>query len=116
MSDNGLSINSQSIELRNIRAVFNQAINEDVAELNAYPFRKFKIKTEATRKRSLTIEQLRRLRDFECEESQRQYRDMFMLIFYLAGINTVDLFNLKKITNGYIEYRRPKRAGCTRLR
>ena len=108
MSDNGLSINSQSIELRNIRAVFNQAINEDVAELNAYPFRKFKIKTEATRKRSLTIEQLRRLRDFECEESQRQYRDMFMLIFYLAGINTVDLFNLKKITNGYIEYRRAK--------
>ena len=33
---------------------------------------------------------------------------MFMLIFYLAGINTVDLFDLKKITNGYIEYRRAK--------
>ena len=31
-----------------------------------------------------------------------------MLIFYLAGINAVDLFHLKEITNGFIEYRRAK--------
>ena len=64
MSDNGLSINSQSIEPRNIRAVFNQA----QIGLNVYPFRKFKIKTESTRKRFLTIEQLRQFRDYNCEE------------------------------------------------
>ena len=108
MDDEGLSINSQSIMFRNIRSAFNQAINEDKADLNAYPFRKFKIRKESTRKRSLTIEQLRQFRDYDCEESQRQYRDIFMLTFYLAGINAVDLFGLKKIVNGCVEYRRAK--------
>ena len=48
------------------------------------------------------------LRDYPCEEHQKQYVDIFMLIFYLVGINTVDLCRLEKIRNGRIEYRRAK--------
>lgn len=103
-----LSTNYIAIHLRNLRAVFNAAIDDEVIDQNAYPFRKFKIKHEETRKRSLTVEQLRDLRDYPCEEHQERYRDLFLLTFYLLGINAVDLFGAKELTNGRIEYRRAK--------
>ena len=75
-----------------------------------YPFRRFSIKKEETRKRSLTAEQLRLLRDYPCEEYQIRYRDMFMLMFYLIGVNAADLFNAKHsaLVNGRFEYKRAK--------
>lgn len=100
------AINSISIHMRNIRAVFNDALNSEV--ITCYPFRKYKIKSEATVKRSLLPQQLVTFRDYPCEEHQRQYLDAFMLTFYLIGINTIDLCNLKEIRNGRIEYRRAK--------
>jgi len=101
-------VNSRAIHLRNIRAIFNDAIDEEVIDQNTYPFRKFKIKKEATAKRSLSVDDLRTIRDYPCEPHMEKYRDMFMLIFYLIGINTVDLFQLREIRDGRIEYRRSK--------
>jgi len=106
MKDSGMKTNAYAIHLRNIRAVFNYAIDEEITTL--YPFRKFKIKKEETAKRSLTAEQVALLRDYKCEEYQERYRDIFMLMLYLIGINAVDLFNLKQIVNGRIEYNRAK--------
>lgn len=103
------SINTRGILFRNIRSIFNNAIDDELISPSLYPFRKFKINKEATAKRSLTVNELVILRDYPCEEHQEKYRDIFMLIFYLIGINTVDLFNLKEIRNGsIIEYRRAK--------
>jgi site-specific recombinase XerD len=104
----GLAVNSVARHLRDIRAVYNDAIDYDVVSLAAYPFRRFKITHEATAKRSLTIDQLRQLRDYPCEPHQEKYRDLFMLIFYLGGINMIDLLNLTEISNGRIEYKRAK--------
>ena len=106
MKDDGLKTNAYAIHLRNIRAVFNYAIDEEFTTL--YPFRKFKIKKEETAKRCLTPEQVVLLRDYDCEEHQKRYRDMFVLMLYLIGINAVDLFNLKKLVNGRVEYNRAK--------
>jgi site-specific recombinase XerD len=108
MKRSGLSVNTISIYMRNIRTIFNDAIDRDIIPQNLYPFRKFKIAKEATRKRSLSIEQLRQLRDCSCEPAQAQYRDIFMLIFYLCGINLIDLCGLTETRDGYIEYRRAK--------
>ncbi len=108
MQRQGMKPNARAIYLRNIRTLFNDAIDRELLPMNCYPFRRFKMPKEATPKRSLTIEQLRQFRDYECEESQRQYRDIFMLIFYLGGINIIDLCHLKEVRNGYIEYRRAK--------
>lgn len=102
------SINTRAIHLRNIRAIFNDAIDMDIISQNLYPFRKFKIKKERTRKRNLSVEELIKLRDYPCEPHQEKYRDIFMLVFYLIGINMVDLLHLKEIRNGRIEYRRAK--------
>lgn len=108
MIASGMKINAYAIHLRNIRAIFNYALDEEYTSL--YPFRKFKIKKEETRKRSLTVEQLVMLRDYPCEEYQKKYRDMFMLMFYLVGINAVDLFSAKpkSIVTGRLEYKRAK--------
>lgn len=103
-----LSTNSKAILMRNIRAVFNDAIDEWIT--NNYPFRRLSIKTEKTRKKALTLSQLRLLKSYNCEEWINEYRDMFFLMFYLRGINAVDLFSAKKsqIVNGRLEYRRSK--------
>lgn len=103
-----MKVNAYAIHLRNIRSVFNYAIDEEYTTL--YPFRRFSIKKEETRKRSLTAEQLRLLRDYPCEEYQIRYRDMFMLMSYLIGVNAADLFNAKHsaLVNGRFEYKRAK--------
>lgn len=108
MTERGITQNSRNVYYRNIRAVFNDAIDEDIT--TNYPFRKFKLKKVATRKRSLTVEELRILRDYPCEEWQEKYRDLFMLMFYLCGINGADLYPAKKIQvrKGRLEYERAK--------
>ena len=99
--------NARNIHLRNIRAVFNNAIDYEIT--TAYPFRRFKIRPEATRKRSMSVEELRKLFDYPVEDYAEIYRDMFRLIFMLVGINSVDLHGLKSITrDGRIEYKRAK--------
>ena len=100
------SRNARNIHLRNIRAIFNEAIDDEIT--THYPFRKFKIKGEATVKRSLTVEQLARLFVYQPKPSMARYLDMFRLMFYLIGINTVDLAGLQKIVAGRVEYHRAK--------
>ncbi len=100
------SPNARAIHFRNIRAVFNDALDDEVT--SAYPFRKFKIRYEATRKRSLTVEQLRAFFNAPTKDVEEKYLDFFKLTFFLIGINIIDLCHLKEVTNGRIEYRRAK--------
>lgn len=100
---------SRHKHLRNIKAVFNDAIDNEVT--SAYPFRKFKMpRLQPTRKRAMTLEQLKAIRDYKVEPWQEEYRDMFMLMFYLIGINSVDLFSASaaQLVNGRLEYTRQK--------
>lgn len=100
------SQNARNIHLRNIRAVFNDAIDDEIT--THYPFRRFKIRPVPTRKRSLSVEELRTIFDYPCEDYQVFYRDMFKLIFCLIGINAVDLYGLTTIDKGRVEYTRAK--------
>lgn len=103
-----MKVNTISIIMRNIRAVFNDAIADNITE--SYPFRKFKIQQEETKKRSLNVEQVRRLMNERLEPFMVEYRDMFLLMMYLGGINMVDLFEAKpeQIVNGRLVYKRAK--------
>ena len=100
------SANARNIKLRNIRKAFNDAIDDGITA--SYTFRRFKIRPEATKDRSLTAEQLRQLFDAECEPWQQPYLDIFKLSFFLGGLNIVDLASVKAIRNGRIEGRRAK--------
>lgn len=100
------SVNARSIHLRNIRTIFNAAIDDEY--ISCYPFRRFRIKHEETKKRSITIEKLRAIRDIQLPEHQVKYRDCFLLMFYLIGINIADLSKLQDIEDGRINYVRSK--------
>lgn len=102
------SANSRSIHLRNIRTIFNAALDDEL--ITAYPFRRFKITNEETIKRSISIEEMRKLLHIEVQPFQQKYLDCFFLSFYLIGINTVDLSKLPvdADSDGRIIYKRSK--------
>lgn len=100
------SVNSRNIHYRNMRTVFNDAIEDNITTF--YPFRRFKIKNEVTARRDLSVEELRQLFFYECEDYAVKYRDYFKLMFFLMGINNIDLCHLKEIVKGRIEFHRTK--------
>jgi site-specific recombinase XerD len=108
LASNGSRPNTRGIHFRNIRTVFNFAIDDGIT--TNYPFRKFSIPHEATRKRALSVDQLRALFSTDVPPARRQYVDYFMLTFLLIGINPVDLLQLhdKDIIDGRVEYTRQK--------
>lgn len=98
--------NSRNVYFRTIRTCFNAAIGDDLT--NAYPFRKFKLKQETTRDKALSVEDMRTLLAVPEDDWRREYVDMFLLMFLLIGINIGDLFALRRIQSGRIEYDRQK--------
>ena len=105
MERNGIRTNSRSVVFRCLRAVFNDAIDNDITE--SYPFRKFKIKSEQKVKEHLSVEQFRILRD-EDFGHDNDARDFFLLSFYAVGINPIDLYGLEGLPGGRIRYIRRK--------
>lgn len=101
-----LAVNTISLDLRNIRTVFNKAIDNELT--TNYPFRKFKIKSEKVPIRNLSAEQIRKIYYGEISDWQEEYRDMFILSFFMCGINAADLLSCKKLTNGRLVYNRMK--------
>lgn len=100
------SQNSRSIHFRNIRAVFNDAIDNDIT--TAYPFRKFMVRPVPTVKRAYSVEKIRELFNYPVLPHEQKYLDLFKLVFYLIGINIVDLCNLTEVVDGRIVYQRSK--------
>ena len=102
------SPNARGLHMRNLRAVLNYALDEELTD--NYPFRRFKIKTVETAKRSLPVETMHEILTCEVEEWQIIYRDMFKLSFLLMGINFADLLNMKPgdLHDGRLEFNRAK--------
>lgn len=103
-----------------IRTLFNAAIDkyndEDlgVIAIPNYPFKKFKIQSSfQTKKRSLSVETIKMVRDYDLHSSARidLAKDVFMLSFYLVGMNLVDLFTVTEFKKGRIGYNRSKTQG-----
>lgn len=104
------SANARALHMRNLRAVLNYALDEELT--TNYPFRRFKIKTVKTAKRSLSVNTLHDILTYEVEDWQVLYRDMFALSFMLMGINFADMLQLKpnQYREGRIEFNRHKTA------
>lgn len=104
----GLAKNTRNIHFRNIRAVFNDAIDNELT--THYPLRKFDMSPEQTMKRSLSVERLRELLSYPVEPWQRRYIDYFKLTFLLIGINPVDLLSCEPsaLQEGRLIYQRAK--------
>ena len=61
------------------------------------------------KRKSLPIDAIKRIRDARFDNPRTTMaRDVFMMLFYLMGINMKDFFSLANETYGRVEYRRSK--------
>lgn len=107
----GNSVNGLSVNLRTLRALCNRAIKEKKISKDYYPFDEYSIKTETTRKRAISRNDILKLKDFEPQtERQKRAKNYFFISFYLMGASFADIAYLKlsNILNGRIEYKRRK--------
>ena len=102
------SQNTKAIHLRNIRSVFNKALDEEL--ITCYPFRKFKIKRGPAKHRALTEDAFRELLNYPLRPNQVMPVDMFLLSFLLIGVNAADILDAEKssIVGDRFEYIRKK--------
>ncbi|WP_256009468.1 site-specific integrase [Desertivirga xinjiangensis] len=119
----GLSDAGLHNHMRDLRLLFNvirDRFNDEdlgIIKVAHYPFKKYKIKPPAeTRKRNLDIDAILKIRDHNTEDKDSRVtlaRDLFVLSFYLCGINSVDLYYLNEsdLNNGRLEYNRSKTKG-----
>lgn len=104
----GNGYNTIAIDMRNLRHILNRAVRQRI--IASSPFDSYTIKYTQTAKRSLTPDEFILLKNYPVQPYQRRYRDMWLLVFYLLGINIVDLAFARKtdVVNGRLEYVRRK--------
>ena len=110
----GNSINGLSMYMRTFRAIYNKAIHQGLVSADSYPFKKYKIKSEPTAKRAISIEKIRRILNLELEPGTPLFntRNYFLCSYLMNGISFIDMAFLKldNIIDGRIQYRRQKTA------
>lgn len=108
----GLGMNTISLYNRQLRAIYNYALDEEIIHTDRRPFRKSFTGQEKTRKRAVSKETIKKLNDCILENKQHLEfaRDMFLFSIYMQGMPFVDIAHLKKeqMKNGYISYKRKK--------
>lgn len=109
-AEKGLKENSQGIYFRNIRLVYNRAIDEGMARLEDYPFRRFRIPRKKAAKRNMLIPDLRKMISIALTPGKEYVRDMFLLSLYMVGINYKDMLTAGKnqLVNDRFVYNRAK--------
>ena len=107
----GVRMNTISFYMRNLRAVYNRAVEKGLTEQNN-PFRHVYTGVDKTVKRAIPIKAIKALKDLDLsmKSSLDFARDMFMFSFYTRGMSFVDMAYLKKsdLKNGILTYHRRK--------
>ncbi len=111
LKQQGLTPNSISFYMKILRAVYNRAIEQGIAE-DKKPFRTVFTGMEKTRKRAVSLADIKRIRSLDLRSyPERAFaRDVFMFLFFCRGMSFVDAAYLKKtdVKDGVISYRRRK--------
>jgi len=105
--------------MRDLRTLFNAAVEEyndeerGIIKIKHYSFKKYKLgAAPKSRKRNITLEQVKIIRD--CETVQGSWaelsRALFLLSFYMCGLDAVDMHQLESILPNQerLEYNRSK--------
>lgn len=104
----GYSTTSIGIRMDSLRRLVKYAIRHGYVKYKVNPFLDYKGVKSAVRDIALSIEQLRKLRDLNLEDKWEIYaRDLFMLSFYLCGMNLADILRLD-LTKDEVKFIRKK--------
>lgn len=111
LKNNDVSPNSSSFYMRNLRAVYNRAVEKDLT-VQRFPFRHVYTGVEKTTKRAIPLNVIRKIRkmDLSMNPNLDFARDMFLFSFYTRGMSFVDMAYLRKkdLNGGILSYRRRK--------
>lgn len=109
MKNRGLSQTTVSMHLSMCRTIINRAIRQQLVRYDINPFAYWHRPADEERELDITTDELKRLRDYNTDK--RKYivaRDIFMLSYYLGGINMIDLLNIDFRNVTILEYIRHK--------
>lgn len=111
LKHNGVSPNSSSFYMRNLRAVYNRAVDRRLTS-QRFPFKRVYTGVDKTVKRAVPLKVIKQIKglDLSTHPSFDFARDMFLLCFYTRGMSFVDMAYLRKkdLQNGVLSYRRRK--------
>ena len=111
LKNNGVSPNSSSFYMRNLRAVYNRAVEKGLTS-QRFPFKHVYTGVDKTVKRAVPLKVIKRIKemDFSMNPTFDFARDMFLMSFYTRGMSFVDMAYLRKkdLQNGVLSYRRRK--------
>ncbi len=123
LNTKGMAGNGISVYMRTLRALYNRAIGEEVADRNLYPFKNtfnpngYKISELETNtsKRAISIEDIKKIIEFETKEltAIHDAKMYFVFSFLARGMNFTDIahLNQENINNNRIYYSRAKTRG-----
>ena len=101
--------------LRGLRALYNKAKllynNEDfdIIRIPGDPFKKVDIPEYRRKRKNIDINTLLKIRDFQSDKTRTNMaRDVFMMMFYMMGINVNDLYSISCERRRRIDYKRSK--------
>jgi len=111
LRNNGISPNSSSFYMRNLRAVYNRAVEKGLTS-QRFPFKHVYTGVDKTIKRAVPLKVIKKIKDmdFTTNPTFDFARDMFLLSFYTRGMSFVDMAYLQKkdLRHGILSYRRRK--------
>ncbi|WP_294612195.1 phage integrase SAM-like domain-containing protein [uncultured Bacteroides sp.] len=109
MKEEGLSATSVRIYLTLIKVILNYAGKMNYVNYPVHPFVLFKMPVSNVRELDLTVEELKSIRDVKLfKTTQVMVRDIFMLTYYLGGINLRDLMEYDFKNRNHMRYVRHK--------
>ena len=104
-----LSPTSINIYITLLKVVINYAVKMRYVTFDVDPFVTAKVPSAKKRETFITVEQLRKIRDAKLEKHNMcVIRDIFMLTYYLAGMNLVDMLDYDFRNTDEIYYVRKK--------
>lgn len=105
----GVSQTYISMTLSMTRTIINRAIKMQLIAYDVHPFTYWKRPADAEREIDISVESVRAIRDAQPRlKKQRIARDIFMLSYYLGGINLIDLLDIDFRGVSVLEYTRHK--------
>ena len=91
------------------RTIINRGVKKQLVKYDISPFAYYSIKSSPIREVDITIQNLIKIKNYTPKEKRlRVARDLFMLSFYLGGINLADLLDIDFRKTEVIDYIRKK--------
>ena len=109
LHNQGLSIAYEGMQLTAVKTILNAAIRDGSVRYEVHPFAYYTQQQPEPREIDITPDEVRRIRDYNTiYKGEQKARDLFMLSYYLGGINLIDLMAYDFRNKVTLEYIRTK--------